>query len=718
MTHKFSSFELLHKKVQNWVWKQGWTSLKEIQENSIPIVLKKDCDVIICAPTAGGKTEAAFLPIISNILFEDSSTLGYDVLCISPLKALINDQYRRLSDITKDLNISVTPWHGDISISVKRKALKKPSGILIITPESLESFLVNKNSEVKSAFGNLKYIVIDELHSFLGNERGKQLQSLLSRIEFLTNKAIPRIAMSATFSNYDSVRYFLRQDNTLNCVVPHQGDSNHEIRLIIKNYNPYSSTNIDEEISQEIFSRLRGSNNLVFTNSRIESELYTLLLNDLSKKHCVPNEFHAHHGNLSKLLRENIERELQLGQVPITAICTSTLELGVDIGRVKSIAQIGVANSVSALRQRLGRSGRRGEPSILRIFSIENSNGILYELRANLVQNIAVIELLREHKYESPNIGKFHLSTLIQQILSLLAAHNGFHPKEGWELLCNNGAFKNITPSMFLMLLKALGNNNVISQLNNGQIIIGKEGEKLISQMDFYTAFITLENFSVINSCDSSTIGEISVLPKVGELIILAGRRWIVNTIDRKRRCIYVSLNQGRGDVYFDVNGVEIDGIIARKMKEIYTNNIFFSYLDNKTNCHSEIEAARMFFINNNMDKKTFIEYENNTILMTWEGITINRTISLIYENIFENQIDYNELMLIGITLKDITTILSHNKPKLEQLASLIKRDQKINQKYDYLLSDDLLNMEYGNAYLDIDNAWIFLNNLISVAKN
>ncbi len=709
MIHKFSSFELLHKKVQNWIWKQGWTSLKEIQENSIPIVLKKNCDVIICAPTAGGKTEAAFLPIISNILFEDSDTLGYDVLYISPLKALINDQYRRLCDITKDLKISVTPWHGDISLSIKRRSLKKPSGILIITPESLESFLVNKNSEVKSAFGNLKYIVIDELHAFIGNERGKHLQSLLSRIEFFTNKAIPRIAMSATFSNYDSVKNFLRQDNTLNCVVPHQGDSNHEIRLIIKNYNPSSNVNIEKEISQEIFSKLRGSNNLVFTNGRFESELYTLLLNSLSEKHCIPNEFHTHHGNLSKFLRENIERELQLGQTPITAICTSTLELGVDIGNVKSIAQIGVANSVSALRQRIGRSGRRGEPSILRIFSIENSNGILYELRANLVQNIAVIELLREHKYESPNIGKFHLSTLIQQILSLLASHNGFYPKEGWEFLCKNGAFKNITPSMFLMLLKALGNNNVISQLNNGQIIIGNEGEKLISQLDFYTAFITSDNFCVINSYDSSTIGEVSILPQVGELIILAGRSWIVNTIDRKRSYIYVSLAQGKGNIYFDVNGAEIDGIITRKMKEIYTNNLFFPYLDNKTNCHYELECARKFFINNNMDKSPFIRYGDDTILMTWVGVTINRTIALIYEYMFGKRVGYNELMLIGITQEDINKILFHNKPKLKQLASLVNRNNKIKQKYDYLLSDELLNMEYGRAYLNLDKAWEIL---------
>ena len=198
MNVQSSSFELLHDSVRNWVWRQGWSSLRDIQENTIPVVLQRDCDVIISAATAGGKTEAAFLPILSHLLSNPSQ--GFDVLYVSPLKALINDQYRRLLDMTSGTSVVVTPWHGDIDASRKARALKNPSGILIITPESLESFLINRNASVKKAFGRLKYIVIDELHAFMGNERGKQLQSLLSRIELITGNTPPRVAMSATFS--------------------------------------------------------------------------------------------------------------------------------------------------------------------------------------------------------------------------------------------------------------------------------------------------------------------------------------------------------------------------------------------------------------------------------------------------------------------------------------------------------------------------------------
>ena len=515
MSNQSSSFELLHESVQKWVWSQGWTSLRDIQENSIPPVLRRDTDVIISASTAGGKTEAAFMPILSNILSNPSS--GFDVLYVSPLKALINDQYRRLIDMTSGTNVNVTPWHGDIDASRKARALKNPSGILIITPESLESFLINRNQSVRSAFGELKYVVIDELHAFIGNERGKQLQSLLSRIELIIGNKHPRIAMSATFSNYDKVKSFLRPDGSLPCEIPSQGTGSHPTMILVKEYIPNDDNDIDGEISDEIYTKLRGSNNLVFTNSRVAAESFAVMLGDRCEKEHVPNEFRVHHGSLSKIEREALEHELQKGETPVTAVCTSTLELGVDIGKVKSIGQIGVANSASGLRQRLGRSGRRDEPSILRVFSIEHPEdaGFLYDLRTNLVQNIAVIELLRQKAYEEPSVEKSHLSTLIQQILSLVASFSGFYPKEGWEILCNNGAFRNITPKMFLDLLKCMGEKGLLSQLNTGQIIVGKEGERLLRRLDFYTAFVAPVDYDVINDIDGKRVGMLQSIPEV-----------------------------------------------------------------------------------------------------------------------------------------------------------------------------------------------------------
>lgn len=236
MAGRSSSFELLHPKVQKWVWGQNWSALQTIQESTIPYVLKADRDLVISASTGGGKTEAVFLPILSRILESGSSSGGYAVLYISPLKALINDQYRRLQDMTKDMGIPVTPWHGDVSASVKTNSLKHPSGILIITPESLEAMLMNRKQTLHNSFDGLMYVVIDEFHSLLGFERGKQLQSLLSRLENYTGRKVPRIAMSATLSDYEAVERFLRPDGSMPCTVPECGESDHEIKILLKDH--------------------------------------------------------------------------------------------------------------------------------------------------------------------------------------------------------------------------------------------------------------------------------------------------------------------------------------------------------------------------------------------------------------------------------------------------------------------------------------------------
>ena len=705
-----SSFALLDEKVQQWVWRQGWSSLKDIQENSIPIVLSQKNDVIISAATAGGKTEAAFLPILTSIL-KDKSSFGYQVLYISPLKALINDQYRRLSDMTADMGIDVIPWHGDIDVSRKNRFLKNPNGIIIITPESLESFLINRTKYTTSAFAALKYIVIDELHSFIGKERGKQLQSLLSRIEHIANRHIPRIAMSATFSDYITVKSFLRDDQALPCSIPPQGESNHEIKLVVKTYIPTKEKNVIEDISKELFTRLRGSNNLVFANSRHETEEYAINLSDMSEENGVPNEFRVHHGSLSKIERETVEYELQQGIRPLTAICTSTMELGVDIGKVKSIAQIGSATSVSGLRQRLGRSGRRNEPSILRVFSTETGEGILFDLKANLVQNIAVIELLKEHKYETPNINSYHLSTLIQQLLSVIAQFGSFYPKEGWQFLCAKGAFKNVTSTMFLNLLKVLGNKGIISQLDNGQIIIGKEGEKQLKKPDFYVAFQSPKDYSVINKNNSKRLGTIQYLPPKGAQIVLSGRRWIVDGINERGQTIYVSQVKSGGKAFFSGEGAEIDRIIVEKMRDIYISSDTYPYLDIRTEANKYLEQARLCFNKNKLSSNSYLQYVNQDFFFTWGGWKINRTISLMAQLYLNKKCSFSALYIDNITFDDIKRIIAKGKPLEDEIAKLESRARKEYQKYDYLLPDDLLDKEYTRTYLDIDSSWELLNN-------
>lgn len=174
-----NSFQLLDPKIQKWAYKQGWSNLRQIQNDAIKPILSGKTDIVISAATAAGKTEAAFLPACTAI---SNLTDSIGILYISPLKALINDQYRRLEGLCYMLDMPVTAWHGDISQSQKKRCKKNPQGIILITPESLESLLIRDAGWVRSAFESLKYIIIDEYHAFIGSERGCHLQSLMHSV--------------------------------------------------------------------------------------------------------------------------------------------------------------------------------------------------------------------------------------------------------------------------------------------------------------------------------------------------------------------------------------------------------------------------------------------------------------------------------------------------------------------------------------------------------
>lgn len=360
------AFLQLDPRIQHYLWSEGWGALREVQEQAIPLILPGDQDVIVAASTASGKTEAAFLPALTHLLQQPEEGL---IVYISPLKALINDQFGRLERLCENLDVPVWPWHGDITATSKRRFLQKPHGVLLITPESLEATLCNRGTSIAALFKRTAFFIIDELHAFIGTERGKQLQSLLHRIETTLGHNVPRIGLSATLGDMNLAAEFLRSDRAAAMVdSPSTGG---QLLILVKGFeeppakdgqrrkNDPEAELAPAAIAEHLFKVLRGSNNLVFPNSRREVERYTHLLNKLCEQTKVPNEFWPHHGNLSKEIRYETEVALKQRERPASAVCTSTLELGIDIGAVKSVVQIGTPPSVASLRQRLGRSGRR-----------------------------------------------------------------------------------------------------------------------------------------------------------------------------------------------------------------------------------------------------------------------------------------------------------------------------------------------------------------------
>lgn len=539
--------EKLDVRVQRWIFKQGWANLREIQCLAIEPILSAKTDLVISASTAAGKTEAFFLPAISAIANQDE---GVGILYISPLKALINDQDRRLESLSDLMDLPVTPWHGDSAKSRKNKLKTTPAGIVLITPESLESLLIRDSGWMKSAFSDLKYIVIDEFHAFLGTERGHHLLSLLHRLEHLLGslkKPIPRVALSATLGELDKVPLSLRPNQSLPCKIIRDSNSTSVLKVQVKGYvNPAqvdSETPIDAEykICQDLFKFCRGGNHLVFANSRKRTESIAATLSDFCDQQCVPNEFFPHHGSLAKELREDLEKRLLQEQYPTTAVCTMTLELGIDIGKVNSVLQVTAPHSISSLRQRMGRSGRRGGPSILRVLIAENEltkdSNVVDILRLELIQSLAMIRLLIGSKwYEPADSSLYHFSTLLHQILAVIAQWGGIRAEQLFNLLCKEGPFQKVGVDDFKGLLVHMGNTNLITQLGNGELVLGILGERITSHYSFYAVFKTPEEYRVING--TKTLGTLPIdsLVLVGQNIVFGGKRWKVNDIDSDKK--------------------------------------------------------------------------------------------------------------------------------------------------------------------------------------
>ena len=432
-------FDLLAEPIRRWIWDKNWRGLRDIQERAIPTLLNDDRDVIITAATAGGKTEAAFLPLISSVL-EHPGEGGFDLVYVGPLRALINDQFERLEDLCARIELPVYPWHGDISQGMKTRARRNPSGVLLITPESIEALFVLRGTDIPTLFSSTRAIVIDELHALLDNERGVHLRSLLTRLELAVNRRVRRIGLSATLGEMTLAREYLRPEAPETVVLLESKSKSQELKVQIRGYlqrrypSKSGKTGEDETaakrvVVEHLFSRLRGSRNLIFAGSRENVEWYADALREMSEKARLPVEFFPHHASLSREHRIALEKRLKTHPAT-TAVCTSTLELGIDIGNIACVAQIGTPFSVASLRQRLGRSGRRtGQPAVLRMYVIETEPSAdshpLDHLYLDLICSIAMVELLIEGWCEPPAPQALRLSTLTHQILSVITEHGG-----------------------------------------------------------------------------------------------------------------------------------------------------------------------------------------------------------------------------------------------------------------------------------------------------
>lgn len=714
------AFHLLHPRIQRYLWAEQWEALREVQELAIPLVLRADQDVIIAASTASGKTEAAFLPALTHLLNTDEEGL---IVYISPLKALINDQFERLQRLCEDLEVPVWPWHGDISGSTKQRFFKHPRGVLLITPESLEAMLCNRGTSVAAAFSKLLYIVVDELHAFIGSERGKQLQSLMHRIDVLLRRRTPRLGLSATLGDFSSAGRFLRAGPSPALVNAASNDN--ALQLVIKGYEEPGAPNGPEDeptapnaVAQHLYKTLCGTNNLIFPNSRREVERYTHLLNCLSEQDGRPREFWPHHGSLSKEIRTDTEAALKQKERPATAVCTNTLELGIDIGAVRSIAQIGPPPSVASLRQRLGRSGRRkGEPAVLRGYVIENAidadSPLETRLRLATVQTIASVFLLTQKWYEPPSVNGLHLSTLVQQLLSSIAQYGGLKAAQAYQLLCTDpGPFHGLSQDAFAELLRHLGQEQVLIQDSSGLLLHGPVGDRLVNHYTFYAAFSVDEEFRIVAAGKTLGTLPVSQLLSPGQRILFGGRTWLVEQVEDAQKTIYVAAAKGGNPPLFNGSGGQVHTQVRQTMRRLYQQELEPVFLD--PTASRFLQEAQSAYFHLGMDGKLLLDQSSNLLLLTWLGDSANEAIAcLLNAQGFASQADRLgvEISTVGRSLDDVIKVLGRiaRTPAPSPETLLHSANNLTTQKWDGLLPTRLLQRSYASLRLDLEEATSWL---------
>jgi ATP-dependent Lhr-like helicase len=742
-------FERFAPLIQDFIYARGWQSLRGVQEQAARYIFDTDDHLIVCSSTASGKTEAAFFPVISTLLNDPCESFA--VLYIAPLKSLINDQFERLSELLDMSEIPVYHWHGDVSSSHKTKALKEPRGTLQITPESLESMLINRQNDIPRLFGDLRFVIIDEIHSLMGTDRGSQISCQLARLDSKLLCKPRRIGLSATIKDKDAAAEWLSAGSARGVRVTDLSEEKPLWRIGVEHFFypgkeietakeqamaeesnlfeengllPFEKEQADEKENalpfdpgfDYIYSATKNKSCIVFSNSREETEYVTSALRLLAEKRGEEDRFLIHHGNLSASLREETERKLKNeDEGKYTACATVTLELGIDIGRLERVIQIDAPNTVSSFLQRLGRSGRRDlPPELLTVIREEEplpGAPLQQTIPWNLLQAIAVIQLYIEERFiEGPRKKTMPFSLLFQQTLSILAASGELTPAALAAKVLTLPPFNEISKEDYRTLLRAMVEEDYISITEEKGLIVGLKGEKLTSSFKFYASFKDSEDFTV--RWGSDEIGTITSAPPIGDRFALAGRVWEVEECDVKRRLIYVHPVKGRMEVSWPGDFGEIHTRILERMRLVLLEDTEYPYL--LPHARERLQNARIVARNTGLAKRPVVRLGGfSYCFFPWLGTvssrTLRRTLKRYAGTLGISGVEFEGCYAISFKMERGTEedlcrrILSLARDEeLSAIDLLAESEAPANDKYDPLIPPSLLRKAYAADRLDV----------------
>lgn len=559
-------YNLLSEPIRRYIRDKRWEQLRPIQAAAISRIMTTENNYILASGTASGKTEAAFLPILSKT---DFSRPGIQVLYISPLIALINDQLARVEDLCKYMDVQVTKWHGEANRAAKNRVLKDPNGILLITPESLEAMFVTKPYNITHLFSNLEFVIIDEIHSFIGTDRGIQLKSILSRLQQKNSKRFRVVGLSATIGDYQEAKKFTGDEEDTKVLLDRRAKP---LSTEFRYFNAEGQTELPLELLVDMYRHVHDNKTLIFPNSRGRVEEIAIKLKKISERLGGHTNFFAHHSSVNKEMREYAEFFAKnSGRENFSISCTSTLELGIDIGAVDEVIQVDATHSVSSLIQRVGRGGRKDD---------SYSKLMLYATSPwNLLQALACWNLHDKGYIEPPDITDRPYDILGHQALSIIKGHSGIDHRILVDQLSSNFAFQNIQRVEIIEIIDHFIQIDFIEKLGN-ELIIGLEGERIVNNRDFYSTFEREISLKVINN--GRAIGDLPFSPQIqpDNNILLAARIWKVEEVDLETGKIYVVPAKDGKKPMFTGSAVNVHPSVHYEMFSILTSGEEFDILD------------------------------------------------------------------------------------------------------------------------------------------
>ena len=502
----------------------GWSRLRPVQELAGEVLLAGK-NAVILAPTAGGKTEACMFPALSDLILHPAS--GVAVVYVAPIKALLNNQADRLGLYTEMVGLGRFVWHGDTSSAARRKFLREPCEVLMTTPESLEVMLISPTLDADRLFADLRVVIVDEIHALAGSDRGGHLLSVIERLARLSRHDIQRVGLSATVGNPEAISTWL------------QGSSKRERAIVDPPHEPSKRALLVvhepdlDALARHAATLATGCKSLLFCQSRSVTEAVA----EPMRRAGV--EVFVHHSSVSREERELAEQRFAHGR-DACIVCTSTLELGIDVGDLDRVMQAEAPDRVGSFLQRMGRTGRRAGQIANTTFLCETEEGVL--------QAIALIELARAGWVESVELSQRAWPVLVHQLLALALAHDGVSVEQAWQQLGSLPDLAGIHRAEFDRLIAWMLRDGGL-RMASARLVLGPKVERRFGRrnfMDLYAVFSSPQSYAV-STAHGQLLGTLnqSFVDRLVEGVscfLLSGRAWSVVAIHHDARRVVVQI--------------------------------------------------------------------------------------------------------------------------------------------------------------------------------